>query len=116
MNLTNTQLFTAIAIWALSYSNVPWIWVVSNCLVGITWGFTISYLLGLASRFDATGQMAAMGGFASKMGLASGPVVTAAILGEDNYKAIILVAAVVMIITAVTVWIPARLQDRIIPD
>lgn len=103
---------TAIAIWVLQYSQIPWIWIASNCMIGITWGFTISYLLGLASRFDATGQMAAMGGFASKMGLASGPVVTAVLLGEDNYELIIMVATAVMAITAVTVWLPARLQDR----
>lgn len=104
--------FTALAMWLLLYSNVPWIWIVSNCMIGITWGFTIAYLLGLASRFDVTGQMAAMGGFASKMGLASGPVVTAMLLGEDNYELIIMVAAVVMVITAFTVWLPSRLQDR----
>ena len=104
--------FTAVAIWVLLYSNVPWIWIASNCMIGITWGFTISSLLGLASRFDVTGQMAAMGGFASKMGLASGPVVTAMLLGEDNYELIIMVAAVVMVISAVTVWLPARLQDQ----
>jgi predicted MFS family arabinose efflux permease len=104
--------FTALALWALLYSNVPWIWIVSNCMIGITWGFTISYLLGLASRFDETGQMAAMGGFASKMGLASGPVVTAMLLGEDNYELIVMVATGVMVITALTVWVPSRLQDR----
>ena len=109
-------IFTALAIWALLYAEVPWIWVVSNCTIGITWGFTISYLLGLASRFDATGQMAAMGGFASKMGLASGPVVTAALLGEDNYELIIMVATVAMVITVLTVWLPARVQDRKQPD
>ena len=108
--------FTALAIWALSFANVPWIWVASNCLIGITWGFTISYLLGLASRFDVTGQMAAMGGFASKMGLASGPAVTAVLLGEDNYELIIIVATVVMIITAITVWLPSRIQDQIKSD
>jgi predicted MFS family arabinose efflux permease len=103
---------TALAIWALLYSNIPWIWIASNCLIGITWGFTISYLLGLASRFDVTGQMAAMGGFASKMGLASGPVVTALLLGDDNYELIIIVATVVMVITTLAVWVPARLKDR----
>jgi len=107
---------TALAIWALLFSNIPWIWIVANCIMGITWGYTISYLLGLASRFDATGQMAAMGGFASKMGLASGPVVTAMLLGEDNYELIIMVATGVMVITAVTVLLPARMQDRIGQD
>lgn len=103
---------TALAMWALLYSNVPWIWIVSNCLIGITWGFTISYLLGLASRFDTNGQMAALGGFASKMGLASGPMVTAMLLGEDNYQLIIMVGAAVMVISALTVWLPARMQDK----
>lgn len=104
--------FTTLAMWILLYSSVPWIWIVSNCLIGITWGFTIAYLLGLASRFDTTGQMAAMGGFASKMGLASGPVVTAMLLGEDNYERIIMVATAVMVIAALTLWLPARIQDR----
>jgi len=103
---------TAIGIWALLYSNISWIWIASNFLIGITWGFTISYLLGLASRFDATGQMAALGGFASKMGLASGPAVTALLLGKDNYELIIMVATVVMLVSAITVWVPARLQDH----
>ena len=109
-------LLTAVAIWALLYSTVPWIWIVSNCLIGITWGFTISYLLGLASRFDSSGQMAALGGFASKMGLASGPVVTAMLLGEDNYQLIIIIATIVMIISAITIWIPSRQQDRGKPE
>ncbi len=105
-------IFTAAAMWLLLYSNIPWIWIVSNCMIGITWGFTISYLLGLASRFDESGQMAALGGFASKMGLASGPVVAATLLGEDNYEVIIMVATAVMVIAAIAAWIPSRLQDR----
>ncbi len=103
---------TAVGIWALLYSNIPWIWIASNFLIGITWGFTISYLLGLASRFDATGQMAALGGFASKMGLASGPAVTALLLGKDNYELVIMLATVVILVSVITVWMPSRLQDR----
>ena len=104
---------TAVAIWALLYSNVPWIWITANCAVGITWGFTISYLLGLASRFDTSGQMAALGGFASKMGLATGPVVTAWLLGKDNFQLIIWLSAVAMLLIIITLWSPARLQDRL---
>lgn len=103
---------TAITIWALLFSSVPWIWIVSNCMVGITWAFTISYLLGLMSRFDASGQMSALGGFASKMGLASGPMVTAYVLGDDDYARIIIISTAVMIVTLITIWIPARMQDQ----
>jgi hypothetical protein len=107
-------IITAVAIWALLYADIPWIWVVANCTVGITWGFTISYLLGLASRFDTTGQMAALGGFASKMGLASGPVVTAWLLGEDNFPLVIWVSTIGMGLILLTLASPARLQDRLI--
>lgn len=105
-------LITAVTIWALLYSNVQWIWIVSNCVVGITWAFTISYLLGLMSRFDASGQMSALGGFASKMGLASGPMATAFFLGEDDYARVIFVSTTLMFVTLITIWLPAKMQDR----
>lgn len=105
-------LVTAITIWALLYSNVQWIWIVSNCVVGVTWAFTISYLLGLMSRFDASGQMSALGGFASKMGLASGPMATAFFLGDNDYARIIFISTSLMFVTLITIWLPARMQDK----
>jgi len=105
-------LLTAIGTWAFLFSSTPWIWIVANCLIGITWAFTIAYLLGLMSRFDTSGQMAAMGGFASKMGLASGPAVAALLLGKDNYPLIINVAVVAIVISLLAILIPARMQDR----
>lgn len=105
-------LITIVGTWAFLYSDVTWIWISANCLIGITWAYTISYLLGLTSRFDATGQMAAMGGFASKMGLASGPAIAAILLGENNYTLIIWAAVVGLVLSLLFVFYPARLQDR----
>jgi len=103
---------TTVANWALQFSEMPWVFFVANVLVGITWAFSISYLLGLASRFDATGQMAALGGFASKMGLASGPAVAALIMGKNNYQLIIWVAVGALILCILTVIVPSLAQDR----
>lgn len=97
---------------ALIYSGLDWMWVIANCLVGITWAFTIAYLLGLVSRFDTAGQMAALGGFASKVGLASGPALAAAFLGEDNYVTIIWAAVFGLVLCLLFVLYPARVQDR----
>jgi predicted MFS family arabinose efflux permease len=105
-------LLTIIGTGAYFYSGTPWVWVLANCLIGITWAFTIAYLLGLMSRFDTTGQMAAMGGFASKMGLASGPAIAALLLGENDYPLIISAAVIALIISALAILIPARIQDR----
>jgi predicted MFS family arabinose efflux permease len=105
-------LLTVIGTWGFYYSDSHWIWVSANCLVGITWAYTIAYLLGLMSRFDATGQMAALGGFASKMGLASGPAFAAILLGENNYPLIIGIAVAALVVSMFAVMVPAGVQDR----
>lgn len=104
---------TAVGTWALLYSDTPWVWVVANCAIGITWAYAIAYLLGLVSRFDTAGQMAAMGGFASKIGLASGPVVAGMLLGEDNYPLVIGVAVAALLVCLTAALIPSALQDRL---
>ncbi len=103
---------TTLANWALQYSGVPLVFFAANALVGITWAFSISYLLGLASRFDSSGQMAALGGFASKMGLASGPALAAFLLGETHYSLIIWAAVISLLLCAAIIIAPSLMQDR----
>jgi predicted MFS family arabinose efflux permease len=104
---------TILGTWAFLQSDIGWIWIVANCLIGITWAYTIAYLLGLVSRFDTAGQMAAMGGFASKMGLASGPAIAAMIIGESNYVLITWAAVAGLVACLLVVLYPARVQDRL---
>lgn len=104
---------TALGTWALLYSEVPWVWVAANCAIGVTWAYAIAYLLGLVSRFDTAGQMAALGGFASKIGLASGPVAAGLLLGENNYPLIIWVAVAALVVCLMAALIPSALQDRL---
>jgi len=109
---------TAFSLWLLHFSDIkPGGWETSiywwsNVLWGICWAFVISYLLGMCSEFDTTGQMAAMGGFASKMGLASGPAVAALVVGDNNYSLLINMSVVALILCLVVMIIPARVLDR----
>lgn len=109
---------TAVSIWFLHYSGVkPGGWETSvywwsNVLWGITWAFVISYLLGMCAEFDTTGQMAALGGFASKMGLASGPAIAALMVGVDNYGLLINMSVVALFLCLATMAIPAAVLDR----
>jgi len=105
-------LMTMAATWALHYSSSGTVYLVANCVIGVTWAFVMSYLLGLVAAFDQTGQMAALGGFASKMGLASGPMVGGMLLGDNNYALIINLAVIGLALSAVASLIPARLKDR----
>jgi hypothetical protein len=105
-------LITALATFALHWSGLPWMYVLANCAVGMTWAFVIPYLLGMCAAFDKAGQMAARGGFASKMGLASGPAVAAILMAGENYTLIINVAVVGLLLSIGMMAIPARLLDR----
>ena len=98
--------------WVLHYSDQVVFYWLANVGVAITWAFVISYLLGMCSAFDASGQMAALGGFASKMGLASGPFTAALIVGENNYGMVINLAVLALAVCIVAVILPASVLDR----
>jgi predicted MFS family arabinose efflux permease len=103
---------TVVGTWLLHYSGSPLAFIIANCGVGITWAFVVAYLLGMTAAFDEAGRMAALGGFASKMGLASGPFAAALLVGEDNYTLLVNVALVFLAASMIAVSIPARLLDR----
>ncbi len=73
----------------LNFSENITIYFIANSVTGITWGFVIPYLLGLASTFDKYGQMAALAGFVSKIGLASGPLIASFLIIDFGFRVII---------------------------
>ena len=105
-------LVTIASTWALHYSNSGTVFLLANCAIGVTWAFVMSYLLGLVAAFDSTGQMAALGGFASKLGLASGPLAGGLLLGDDNYGLLINLAVIGLALCTLASVIPARLKDK----
>jgi Na+/melibiose symporter-like transporter len=64
---------------------------------------------------DTSGQLAALGGFASKMGLASGPMIAALMLDGENYQQVINFAVVGLILCAMVILQPARSLDNRYP-
>lgn len=107
---------TAAGIWVLHFSADKALYVLANCATGITWAFVMPYLLGMCSEFDEAGQAAAFAGFASKMGLASGPLAGALLLGGGNYDLLIDLSAAGILACAAAAIIPARLLDRAAAD
>jgi len=104
-------LLTAVCSWLLHYSENGNVYLLANFVIGITWAYVLPYVFGICSELDKAGQMAAMGGFASKMGLASGPMIGAILLGDANYDLIIDIATIGLIGSAVVVFFPARFLD-----
>ena len=82
----------------LNFSDNITIYFIANSVTGITWGFVIPYLLGLAATFDKYGQMAALAGFVSKIGLASGPLIASFLIIDFGFSAIINLATIGLIL------------------
>lgn len=111
--LTAALLLTAAGMYVLHGSANPVIYALANAGTGITWSFVIAHLLGMCARCDATGRAAALGGFASKLGLATGPFAGSLLLGADRYGLLIDVATVVILACTVAALLPAARLDRL---
>ncbi|SDL67121.1 MFS transporter [Maricaulis salignorans] len=95
------------------YSGSPIAYMVANCGTGITWGFVIAYLLGMTAEFDKAGQASAFGGFISKLGLASGPMVAGWALSTDGgFPGLINLALIGLGVSGLVMLLPARILDR----
>jgi len=88
------------------------VYLLANCATAITWSFAIAYLLGLCAAFDPSGRTAALGGFLSKMGLASGPFIAAWLLEAADYTTLINVSAIVLAASVPAMLLPARALDK----
>ena len=99
---------TAVFHWSAS----PAAYMIANCGTGITWGFVVAYLLGMTAEFDKAGRASAFGGFISKMGLASGPLIAGWILGAGlGLSTLINTALAGLALSMVIMLFPARHLD-----
>ncbi len=105
-------LVTALCSWLLHFSQSEQVYLIANVIIGITWAFALPYMFGICSELDKAGQLAAMGGFASKVGLASGPMVGALLLTAEQYNTVINVAVIALILASIVVIMPAKLLDK----
>lgn len=103
---------TAAGCAAFLRSDIAWLFILANCGTAITWAYVIPYLLGMASAFDTMGQSAALGGFVSKLGLASGPLAAAFLIDASGYPLVILVAVTGLVVSGLIALIPASKIDR----
>ncbi|MDQ7048748.1 MAG: hypothetical protein Q9M92_04100, partial [Enterobacterales bacterium] len=106
-------LVAAVGTWGLIFSQSEAVYFWLNAVLGIAWAFAIPYFLTMAAKFDEAGQMAALGGFASKMGLASGPWVAGILLADSNdYIRLIYIAAAVLVASLLVSFYPAKEIDE----
>jgi MFS transporter, DHA1 family, inner membrane transport protein len=96
---------------AFAWSRAPVAFVLANVVTGITWSFVVPYLLGMCAKFDGAGRAATLGGFCSKMGLATGPLFAPLIIGADRFVLLITCVSALLALCGLLVYRPAGLLD-----
>ncbi len=110
--LVGVYVATMAGTWAYFGSGDSSIYFVANMVTSITWAFAIPYIYGMSAEFDTAGQMTALAGFFSKLGLATGPAVGAFILAGNDYGLLIAAAVVGVLLSGIAAIWPAILSDR----
>lgn len=91
------------------------VFFIANIGTALTWSFIVPYLFGMLSRLDASGRLAALGGFMSKAGLASGPLAAGLVLSDDNFDALIWMALIVLFLSSIASLLAASKIDQLEP-
>lgn len=87
------------------------VFFLANLVTAITWSFVVPYLFGMASALDASGRMASLAGFASKLGLASGTAAAGLVLRWGDYQALIGASfGALALCTAAALWAAKRTE------
>src|SRR3546814_10109344 len=66
------------------WSGMAPVFFIANVGTAITWSFVVMYLFGMLARLDLSGRLATLGGFMSKLGLASGPMAAGLLLHRSE--------------------------------
>ncbi|SEA11639.1 MFS transporter [Microbulbifer marinus] len=111
--LTVALLITLGGLALFMFSRLQPVFILANVVTGITWAFCVPYLLTMASKFDAAGQMGAFGGFASKMGLACGPLVAGYFISAGgSYTQLVVIACGMLAFCLLAVPSAAKIDQR----
>lgn len=104
---------TLVGMLAFLKSDLLAVFAAANIITSIVWAFVIPYLLGLCAAFDPGGRAAAMAGFFSKMGLASGPALGGLLLAETHFSRLVWLALAGLVLAAAAAAVPARHLDHV---
>lgn len=96
---------------AFQWSQMPWVYFAANVGTAITWSFVVPYLFGMLSRLDGSGRLATLGGFVSKAGLASGPLLAGWVLRGGDFGALIMLAVLILVASGIVALVAARRVD-----
>lgn len=106
-------LLTLVGTAGFHWSHHSLVFFVANVGTATTWSFVVPYLFGMVSRLDPSGRLAALGGFVSKAGLASGPLLAGLLLRQGDYDRLVTASVCLLALSALFALLAARRVDRL---
>jgi MFS transporter, DHA1 family, inner membrane transport protein len=97
---------------AFRYSGSGTAYALANIVTAVAWAFGIPYLLGMCASFDRQGRAATLASVASKLGLASGPLLASAFVRESHWGWVVSVATAALVASLACAILPAVRLDR----
>ena len=82
-------------------------------LLFFCWPAVVSFLLAVSAELDSSGRLATIAALVSSLGLASGPLLGAALADNNNFSALLFSCAVLFLLSYLLLFIPVRALDRL---
>ena len=110
--LLAAMLLTLAGTWAFHHSEIGAVYAIANAVTSVVWAFAVPYLFGMCAQMDRNGQLTVLGGFCSKMGLATGPLAAGRLLVHDDYSLLINLSIALLVLCTLFALPTARVLDR----
>jgi predicted MFS family arabinose efflux permease len=86
------------------FSDIFALYLVGGLMLGFSWAYCLPYIQGLTAALDPHGSAIAAAASASTVGGAAGPALAALVVGEGEYRSIMLLAIVLFLLALFSLW------------
>src|SRR4030095_8250057 len=81
-------------------------------MLGFSWAYCLPYIQGLTAALDPNGSAVAAAASASTIGGAFGPAFAARVVGDGEYRSVMLLAIVLFLVALMSLWQSSRALHR----
>jgi MFS family permease len=94
------------------FSNTFAVYLLGGSMLGFSWAYCLPYIQGLTAALDPHGSAVAAGASASTVGGAIGPALAALVVGEGEYRSVMLLAIALFLVALTSLWQSGRVLRR----
>jgi predicted MFS family arabinose efflux permease len=94
------------------FSSIFTLYLLGGSMLGFSWAYCLPYIQGLTAALDPNGSAVAAAASASTIGGAVGPALAALVVGDGEYRSVMLLAIVLFLVALMSLWQSSRVLHR----